>query len=386
MQRGFRPLASLIMILAVAVAALGAPRAVAAALADWTFLVYLDADNNLDSYGISDLNEMELVGSTARVNIIVLLDRYDDGAKLYYVTKDSSDAIASRVLADWGEVNMGDPATLKRFLDYAAAAYPAKNVLLDLWDHGGGWRGVCWDDHDTVDDGYTDRLTTDEVQQALGDRKLAIMGSDSCLMGGIEPAYEWRKQAQVYVASEELTPGNGWPYDTILGDLVAHPDWTAAQFGAAMVARYLECYGDNSYVTLSAVDMARVAAVKNAIDALAEALLATPDRGAVAGAQGEAENFGQGGQVYPFIDLIGFAEALAVKTSVPSVRTAALDVVAAAREAVIAEAHGLANHGAHGLSIYLPVSEPNYQDVYGDCLDFTRDGLWDDFLLTFYKK
>ncbi|MHA1360467.1 MAG: hypothetical protein ACTSRC_20275, partial [Candidatus Helarchaeota archaeon] len=26
---------------------------------DWTVMVYVDADNNLDSYGVKDINEME---------------------------------------------------------------------------------------------------------------------------------------------------------------------------------------------------------------------------------------------------------------------------------------------------------------------------------------
>ncbi|GAJ04099.1 unnamed protein product, partial [marine sediment metagenome] len=42
---------------------------------DWLFMVYLDADNNLESAGIDDLNEMEVAGSTDRVKIVVQMDR-----------------------------------------------------------------------------------------------------------------------------------------------------------------------------------------------------------------------------------------------------------------------------------------------------------------------
>ena len=45
------------------------------AQAKWTFMVYLDADNNLEPFGIIDFNEMEQVGSTSDVNIIVQMDR-----------------------------------------------------------------------------------------------------------------------------------------------------------------------------------------------------------------------------------------------------------------------------------------------------------------------
>ena len=43
--------------------------------AEWTVMVYLDADNNLESAGIDDINEMEIVGSTSEVNIVVQVDR-----------------------------------------------------------------------------------------------------------------------------------------------------------------------------------------------------------------------------------------------------------------------------------------------------------------------
>ena len=39
-------------------------------IADWTFMVYLDADNNLEDAGIDDMNEMEKIGSTAMVSML----------------------------------------------------------------------------------------------------------------------------------------------------------------------------------------------------------------------------------------------------------------------------------------------------------------------------
>ena len=55
----------------------------------WTVMVYLDADNNLDSYGVTDVNEMEMVGSSSEVNFIVLLDRESSGGEVYYIQQDS---------------------------------------------------------------------------------------------------------------------------------------------------------------------------------------------------------------------------------------------------------------------------------------------------------
>jgi hypothetical protein len=120
------------------------------AQAKWTFMVYLDADNDLESFGIKDFNEMEKIGSSAEVNIIVQIDRiagYDNtngnwtGTKRYRVTQDANTSqISSAVIQDMGEVNMGDPATLTAFITWATTSYPAEHYALVLWDHGGGWQ------------------------------------------------------------------------------------------------------------------------------------------------------------------------------------------------------------------------------------------------------
>jgi len=178
--------------------------------ADWLFMVYLDADNNLESAGIDDLNEMEVAGSTDNVKIVVQMDRSsggtwgDDtsngnwtGAKRFYVTQDADTAIInSPVIADLGEVNMGDPATLQSFIEWAIANYPARHYTLVLWDHGSGWRertattamkSICSDDQ------ANDELTMTELRSALNaanattGKVLDIIGFDACLSLALMP-------------------------------------------------------------------------------------------------------------------------------------------------------------------------------------------------------
>ena len=92
--------------------------------AEWTFLVYLDGDNNLEGAGIDDVNEMEMVGSTPEVNIVVQFDRIDgydtsngdwDDTRRGIITKDSTSLIVSN-LTSIGEKNMGDPHPLAEFV------------------------------------------------------------------------------------------------------------------------------------------------------------------------------------------------------------------------------------------------------------------------------
>jgi hypothetical protein len=106
---------------------------------DWTVMVYMAGDNNLDSAGVVDLKEMKKVGSTQRINVIVQFDRA--GANLatnrYYIQK--SGTVAKDKVASLGETNMGDPKVLEDFVSWGIKGYPAAHYMLVLWNHGAGW-------------------------------------------------------------------------------------------------------------------------------------------------------------------------------------------------------------------------------------------------------
>lgn len=115
-------------------------------VADWTVLVYLDADNDLEEYGIDDFLEMSAVGSDLDLSIVVLFDRSSDYsiaygnwfyAREYYITPGMTPTTANCSYV-WGELNMGDPQTLTDFLIRSMAIFPADNYAVVLWDHGGG--------------------------------------------------------------------------------------------------------------------------------------------------------------------------------------------------------------------------------------------------------
>ena len=144
MRRG-SVLVMLVVVLAllfvVAPAALAAPPATKA----WTVMVYLDGDNNLEDYVVKDIEtELSALGSNSSVNVVALADRgpgYDasrgdwQSTKVFYCTQGML-ADAAGAVADWGERNMGDPQTLRDFVTWTKAYYPATNYLLAFWDHG----------------------------------------------------------------------------------------------------------------------------------------------------------------------------------------------------------------------------------------------------------
>ncbi|MCK4791683.1 MAG: VCBS repeat-containing protein [Desulfobacteraceae bacterium] len=339
----------------------------------WTFMVYLDADNNLEGAGIDDFLEMASVGSNSAINIVVQFDRIDGfdtsygdwtTTKRFYITNGLIPDPGNEV-EDLGELNHGDPQTLIDFVDWAKMNYPAERYALILWNHGGGWReskereeqaklegkdtpyyrAVCWDDTD----GH-DTLYTNEVQNALNSTGGAeLIGFDACLMAMGEVAYEIRNYGEVMVGSEETEPGDGWPYDTILQDLANNPGWSSAELGQAVVDRYYESYGNDE--TQSAIDLSAMDSLASTISTFAQSLIDNWD------------------------------------SDEDAVRSAAQDVMTEVENAVIREQHGSGWPGAHGLAIYFPSNSGDFESDYnGTVIDFADDTQWDEFLQEFYSS
>ena len=88
------------------------------------------------------------------------------------------------------------------------------------------------------DDGTGHSLDTIELGDVLKkaheilDRPLDLLGMDACLMSCLEVAYQAEKDVRAVVSSEELEPGDGWPYDKILADLRSNPAMDGAGLGA----------------------------------------------------------------------------------------------------------------------------------------------------------
>jgi clostripain len=256
---------------------------------EWTVMVYLDADNDLESAGINDINEMEMVGSSPDIKIVVQADRIpnynssnDDWTttRRYYITQDSDPMqINSQLKSELGELNMGDPQTLIDFASWAVTEYPAKKYLLVIWNHGGGFRAVspsltkdiAWDDTNG------DKITMPELEYALSaisaqmGKNIDIVGMDACLMAMTEVAYQIKDYADILVASEENEPGDGWPYDTILAQLVANPTMSSTQLAADIVNKYIYSYPSNE-VTQSAIDLSYMDDLAGQLSSMADAI------------------------------------------------------------------------------------------------------------------
>jgi hypothetical protein len=146
-------------------------------------MLYDDADFT-DAWDPLSNFTSEVYGGN-HVNIIVLQDTEDGAANMWEIGENHEMIL----LDELGEVNMGDYATLKEFIDYGKSHCPARLYLMDPYNHGAAWKGACKDD---TSDG--DLLTMDEMQQALDESGGIdiIMFNAPCLTGSLESVNELR--------------------------------------------------------------------------------------------------------------------------------------------------------------------------------------------------
>jgi len=366
-------------------------------LLSWTFMVYVDGDNNLEDAAIDDFLEMSGIGSTADVNVVVQMDRipgYDTRYGDWTGTRQGLVSSGDVPDASWGtsvgEVNMGSPDTLTAFATWAIGAYPADNYALILWDHGGGWRSArggtrdcCWDDTSG-----SDYLANNEVRGALEavPTNIDLLGFDACLMGMIETAYEMRNEATVLVASEETEPWDGWPYDTILADLVTQPTMDAASLGGLIAYRYYESYGPGQWVTQSATDLSAVVApggLADSVSNLATVIMATANASDYTALQTHRLNSATYWDAYldPFnVDLGDFLAGVAGDATMTATISAAASTALTAYNDAIISSYADPGWGT-GLSIYFQDEGVSPDFGYnGSTIDFPVDTQWDEFL------
>lgn len=364
---------------------------------EWTILVFMNAANNLEPDSIDDMNEMEQLGSTGDVNIVVQWKRiagYDSSngdwktTRRYYVTRDSDpETVHSNLLVDMGNgVDMGSPNTLRDFLQWGVRSFPARKYMVVLWNHGAGWRafrdrlnlfarGVSYDDNT----GNHIRIWELPLALSVG-VKWDIIAFDASLMQMLEVAYEIRNLGDYIVGSEESPPAAGYPYHRILAPVVSNPGISARDLAAQIVTQTINYYNPDSTdnITQSALDASQLENVAQKVDVLAQVLLTVaPGNGsAVAAARDNAQAYGE----YTYKDLWDYTEQLRARLPSSQELTDAINGVQnALSQAVIAEAHSNRRvNRSHGLSIYVPTPS-SYETRYG-LLAFARATHWDEWL------
>lgn len=308
----------------------------------WTLMVYMAGDNGkvfeqlkgkrlmalMEEQGYQDIKEMEAVGSTDEVAVLVQFDTLSDREHTYRIY--IRPTLEPRQIENIPEQNMGDPRSLQDFIVWGIENYPAENYAVILWNHGTGWkeddiyafarnRGVeiqasedevrsltrnhrrlqnafflssvlevlKLEDEESraiaFDDSSLDFLDNAKLQQAFREaeeqtgKKVSLIGMDACLMSMVEVAYQLRANANYMVASQEVEPLSGYPYTPILLSLTTNPAMTPEALAKLIVQEYGSYYegdsrGSITQITQSATDLTVMEKLVEAVGQLAAVL------------------------------------------------------------------------------------------------------------------
>lgn len=355
----------------------------------WTVMVFVNAKNNLEYYGLKDVNEMEMVGSSGEVNIVAELGRISGYSsaegdwkttRRYLIEKDDDTSnLTSPVLMELENTDMGDWKHLVDFAKWSMTNFPAEHYMLIVWNHGSGWnkdslfestKGLSYDDE------TGNHMTTPEIRMALEEiGKIDIFSMDACLMQMIEVAYEIRNNVDYVVASEETEPGDGYTYDTFLAPLIANPGMDGAQLGQATVDSFVGHYQSIGYsATHSVIKTAGLEGLKDLLNGWVTLAMTEGDKEVFKTAKSDVQDFYYRSNK----DLYHFLKLVAEKSQNEAIAEKSQAIMDYMDTEVISynRTTGSNYANAYGLAIYIPYSpSSNYSSIM-----WGRDSNWNDFI------
>lgn len=360
--------------------------------AKWTILVFLNAANDLYRYSELNVGQMERAAGNPGVQVVVqwkqsrslYADVSFDGTRRYVLRPSGRELIQ-----DLGTgVDMGSPQTLRAFVDWAIARYPAQRYGIVVWNHGNGWRrrperpqtrAVSYDKH------TGNAIQIWELPAALGARRFDFLAWDASLMQMIEVAYELRSNADYVVGSEESPPAEGYPYEPIFAGFRDRPDDPTPSLVRGFVDHTLAvpAYA-NRKISQSVVETSKLDGLEAALDEKTARMIAlgAPARSIFQNVRVAAQAYSQTGARY-YRDLADVATRIEALSSDAQLDAACALVRQRLAEAVVWEGHNAQSAGSRGLAIDMTPGDAFMSQAadYGR-MRFGKDCLWDDWLAT----
>ncbi|MDY5831319.1 MAG: clostripain-related cysteine peptidase [Treponema sp.] len=274
---------------------------------EFLYMMYLAGDTSISNLGralqknindlISGLKNSSLALNERNVNVIVFAD-FTGKSKLfcanypYFVLTDISEE--AEFIQD--DCNSGDILTLGKFLKFANERFSAEKKILTVGSHGSGifgtkegdenpfetslsYRSIC-PDNDSSSSKDMMWILESQLPYAFDyagfkdSEKLDLLHLDLCLEGGIEVAYELKKNVKYFLASPEEIPAEGFPYSK-MEPLFARGT-SIEDFGISCVEIYANqnYYGFGKYNTLTfaSLDESYMEELKKSVNALSDYL------------------------------------------------------------------------------------------------------------------
>lgn len=293
--------------------------------ADWTLLVYVQANNSLSPFAQKNFADMASIGSGKDLNLLVQWhDPTHKGIWRYKVER-------GRMELDIHlPVNIDGNAAkdLVDSMNWAVNKFPAKKYALILWNHGigildpvwgnqsmgfirtdsisgnprahiegithieknpfkeasakkitkkamhkSGHRGILFNEASKT---YMNNQTLSSALSAiktnvLKNKNIDLLGMDACLMAMVEVCYQVKNYANYFVGSEEVELAFGWSYAPVVQRFVGKP--TPSEAAKGIVQSYENLYKNKiNFYTQSAIDLGLMNDLKNSINLVIQKL------------------------------------------------------------------------------------------------------------------
>ena len=361
---------------------------------DWTVMVYMCGDNDLEVNIDDSINWLEWTGSDDSITIVAQADYKDPAKKVRRYVIDYEKEHTSEIISSYNtlsEQNTGESQPLVNFVKWAYNNYPADRYCLVLWGHGSGWQGFLYDESQTDDmkmDEFKDAMSS--IKSYIG-KKIDIISFDTCLLSMIEVYYQIRDKVEICVGSEDFVYGSGFPYHMIFPDLKEDPNMATEDLAIEIIDAY-ESYHGSSSMALGAFYASKI---KNLVeDEFADFAEKLSDyystfKSQINTAIKNTESFDIESYVITYFkDLYDFADELKKemnlvtgtnKAKADELKDLAEDLIISLEDATI---YFVRNEDkkpdAHGLSIYIPTSRKDYDTDYKD-IDLCKNTEWEGF-------
>lgn len=289
---------------------------------EWTFLIYIAADNDLYQFAWRNLAQAAKVGSNKNLNIVVHLDIKTPGkpkvTKRLFLEKNHVLQVEPDSCMDSGNEETFTSAVL-----WANKQYPSRHFALIFWNHGFGdlnpvlkrianpaqlfhynartglieldrsipfmeynhsiseqevgescQRGICFDEtnYNYLDDNKLIR-SFKRIRKERGGKKIDIVGFDACLMAMTGTAALCNMLSNWMFASQEVVLGPGYNYELTLKPF-AEGLTDCKEIVKQVVAGYWATYGKiTEDYTQSAFDLNLFEELNKNIDQVAGLLI-----------------------------------------------------------------------------------------------------------------
>lgn len=376
--------------------------------AHWSFLTYMQADNDIISQVAHNCKDMQKVGSTNEINILLQLQRPSEKVSSRY--KILQNAIVEKNSTKYEALGNFEDAIINS-MEWVAGDFPARHYALVLWNYSNNgadrssfisqspnsWlmppgmqrsfrqSNAMFRDHieqymlDTASLGNACRRIKTSIK-----KNIDVLGIDACLMGLFEIAYEVKDAVDFLIVSQHAKPTTGWSYAGVLSTLIGIPTISTEEFGTAITRTYADLYGHGQHATptytLATVNLSKIPAAVEAFNKVIGTLkqLQSLDSAASAASIKAARANTVAFSVPDYIDLIDFFDNLDTEFSsiataprkdkkvenpykslfnktIKELSLATTEAKEKISQAITAAALGPSFEGkAHGLSVYFP--------------------------------